>query len=144
MPKFSANSLNKLTHAFKSDVQLLQCTIATASPVGVVTRSISVWTFSNAFSSTIIAKTEVPADTFPVLTATLFVATIPVPASPSGGHTGIPPFRFPLGSRSFAPSSVSTPACSPADNTFGRISVIFHEYPNGAIISSNVASIPAS
>ncbi len=36
------------------------------------------------------AKIEVPADTFPVRTATLFVATIPVPASPSGGHIGIP------------------------------------------------------
>ena len=30
------------------------------------------------------------SDTFPVRTATLFVATIPVPASPSGGHIGIP------------------------------------------------------
>ena len=29
------------THAFRSDVQLLQCTIATRSPAGVVTRSIS-------------------------------------------------------------------------------------------------------
>ena len=36
-----------------------------------------------------IANTLVPADTFPVRTATLFVATIPVPASPSGGHIGI-------------------------------------------------------
>ena len=33
------------------------------------------------------AKTEVPADTFPVLTRTLFVAAIPVPASPSGGQS---------------------------------------------------------
>ena len=40
--------------------------------------------------------------------------------------TGMPAFRFPLGSSSFAPSSVRTPACSPADNTFGRISVSFH------------------
>ena len=32
----------------------------------------------------------VPADTLPVLTSTLLVATIPVPASPSGGHIGAP------------------------------------------------------
>jgi hypothetical protein len=33
---------------------------------------------------------RVPALTFPVRGATEFVATMPVPASPSGGHIGIP------------------------------------------------------
>ena len=37
MPKLFANSSNRLTHAFRSDVQLLQCAMATASPDGVVT-----------------------------------------------------------------------------------------------------------
>ena len=36
---------------------------------------------------------DVPADTFPVRCFTALVATIPVPASPSGGHTGIPAFK---------------------------------------------------
>ena len=39
-------------------------------------------------------NTEVPADTFPVRTATLFVAAIPVPASPSGGQTGMPALQL--------------------------------------------------
>ena len=50
------------------------------------TRSISSWTFFKFSSRTTMANTEVPADTFPVRTATLLVAVIPVPASPSGGQ----------------------------------------------------------
>lgn len=42
------------------------------------------------FANTIIAKTLVPADTFPVRLRVLLVATIPVPASPSGGHNLLP------------------------------------------------------
>ena len=83
-------SPKRSTHAFISDVQLLQCTIATASPTGVVTISICLYAFLSLFSRTIIANTDVPAETLPVLTAILFVATIPVPASPSGGHIGVP------------------------------------------------------
>ena len=37
---------------------------------------------------------EVPADTFPVRCLTALVATMPVPASPSGGQTGIPAFKW--------------------------------------------------
>ena len=40
-------------------------------------------------SSTTIANTEVPAETLPERGRTAFVATIPVPASPSGGQSGI-------------------------------------------------------
>ena len=138
MPKLSANSLNKLTHALRSEVQLLQCTMATRFPVGVVTKSISSYTFFNSFSNTIIAKTEVPAETFPVRTATLLVAAIPVPASPSGGQSGIPASRLPVGSKSLAPSSVSTPAFSPATRTFGNISRNLKEYPFFAISSSKI------
>ena len=87
------------------------------------------------------ANTEVPADTLPVRTETLFVATIPVPASPSGGQSGIPPLRFPETSRSFAPSSVSTPALSPAVSTPGIISSSFHEKPLSAIALLNLATI---
>ena len=88
----------------------MECAMATGSPAGVVTISISLYGLESAFSRTIMANTEVPAETFPVRWRTLFVATIPVPASPSGGHIGIPAFSFPLTSRSFAPSSVRTPA----------------------------------
>ena len=56
------------------------------------------------------AKVLVPADTLPVRGATEFVAVMPVPASPSGGHNGIPASRFPLSSRKAAPSSVRIPA----------------------------------
>ena len=44
-------------------------------------------------SNTIIENDEVPADTLPVRCFTALVATMPVPASPSGGHTGMPAFR---------------------------------------------------
>ena len=66
------------------------------------------------------AKIEVPAETLPVLTATELVATIPVPASPSGGQIGQPDSRVPETSRSFAPSSVREPASSPAHKTLGN------------------------
>ena len=42
---------------------------------------------------------EVPALTLPVLARTLFVAAMPVPASPSGGQSGQPGSRSPSGSR---------------------------------------------
>ena len=44
----------------------------------------------------------------------LFVAVMPVPASPSGGHSGMPARSRPDGSSSAAPASVSVPAGSPA------------------------------
>ena len=50
------------------------------------------------------AKMLVPALTLPVRGATELVATIPVPASPSGGHIGAPGRRAPVGSSSRAPS----------------------------------------
>ena len=68
------------------------------------------------------ANTDVPAETLPVRRFTLFVATMPVPASPSGGHMGTPAASFPVGSKRRAPSSVSAPASSPATSTFGKIS----------------------
>ena len=77
------------TQAFKSDVQLLQCTIATGSArrrgdhvdfLGALR--------AGGFSSTTMEKMDVPAETLPVRSATLFVAAMPVPASPSGGHNG--------------------------------------------------------
>ncbi len=115
IPAVSKNSRNNLTQALISEEQLFACTIPTKSPEGVVTKSISGYTLCSSFSKTIIANTEVPADTFPVRLVTLFVATIPVPASPSGGHKGIPGCRFPVGSRSCAPSFVRYPASSPAN-----------------------------
>ena len=124
-PKLSTHSPRRFTQAFRSEVQLLQCTMATGIPSGVVTMSISSCTFSIAFSSTTMAKIEVPAETLPVRTATLLVATMPVPASPSGGHMGAPGCKVPVGSSNFAPSAVRTPAGSPATSTFGRMSRIF-------------------
>lgn len=67
------------------------------------------------------AKSDVPAETLPVLTRTELVAAMPVPASPSGGQNGMPGCKSPLGSSSFAPSSVSTPASAPAGSTCGRM-----------------------
>ena len=99
---------------------MLQWTMATGWPVGVVTRSISEWTFWRGFSSTAMAKMEVPADTLPVRGATLLVAAMPVPASPSGGQRGMPGSSAPVGSSSRAPSGVRVPAGSPAISTRGR------------------------
>ena len=117
--------------------------MATGLPVGVVTISISLYTLDNSFSSTTIANTEVPADTLPVRFAILFVAVIPVPASPSGGHTGTPASNVPVVSSSFAPSSVKTPAASPALNTSGKISSNFQLYPFSATFSLNFSTIVA-
>ena len=111
---------------------MLQCTIATALPVGVVTMSTSGYQPFSGRSRTAIAKTDVPAETLPVRAATLFVATMPVPASPSGGASGIPAFSAPVGSRMRAPSSVSAPASAPAGRTSGSRSSSFHGRPRGA------------
>ena len=143
MPRSSWYSLNKLTHALRSEVQLLQCTMATRLPSGVVTMSIISYGFDSSFSNTIIENEEVPADTFPVRCLTALVATIPVPASPSGGQTGIPAFKWPDASSFLLPSGVRTPAFSPADNTLGRISSSFQLYSFGAISLSNLAPISA-
>ena len=68
------------------------------------------------------AKAEVPAETFPLRLAILLVATIPVPASPSGGQNGMPACNLPVESSSFAPCAVKFPAASPATSTLGSIS----------------------
>ena len=65
------------------------------------------------------AKMEVPALTLPVRGATLLVAAIPVPASPSGGQKRIPGCKTPVGSSSRAPASVREPASCPAQSTVG-------------------------
>ena len=82
------------------------------------------------------ANTEVPAETFPVRFLTAFVATIPVPASPSGGQNGIPLFSLPEGSKSFAPASVSLPALSPATKIRGMISsAFFGSFPATSLLN---------
>ena len=77
-PAASANSPNSFTQAFRSEVQLLQWTMATCAPEGVVMVSSSARTLDSAFSSTIMANIEVPADTLPVRWRTELVATMPV------------------------------------------------------------------
>ena len=67
-------------------------------------------------------KTEVPHEMLPVRCAIAFVAIMPVPASPSGGHSAIPGWRAPVGSMSAAPSGVSVPASWPALSTVGSTS----------------------
>ena len=67
-------------------------------------------------------KTEVPHEILPVRCAIAFVAIMPVPASPSGGHIAIPGWSAPVGSMSAAPSGVSAPAFSPARSTVGSTS----------------------
>ena len=79
---------------------------------------------ARSFSKTTMLNTDVPALMFPVFALTLFVAAIPVPASPSGGQKGIPASRSPLGSRNLAPASVRFPAASPAIKTLGKTSLI--------------------
>ena len=142
-PSSPAYSRNSFTQAFSSDVQLLQCTIATRFPSGVVTMSIISLGLDSSFSRTIIEKEDVPAETLPVRGRTAFVATMPVPASPSGGQSGMPAFRWPETSRRFAPVSVRRPASSPAPSTFGRMSRSFQEYFFGAISSSNFSTMSA-
>ena len=122
---FSAASPSSATHAFRSEVQVLQCTIATGAPVGVATRSISGYTRLSGCSSTAIANTDVPALTLPVRGATELVAVMPVPASPSGGQSGMPALSVPVGSSRRAPASVSRPASWPATSTRGRMSFSF-------------------
>ena len=69
--------------------------MATGLPSGVTTMSIPSWTRDRLFSSTIIANTEVPAETLPERGRTALVATMPVPASPSGGQSGMPGCKLP-------------------------------------------------
>ena len=90
VPEAAANRPNSPAQAASSLAPLLQWTIATASPAGVVTRSISWWRLSSGRSSTTIAKMLVPALTLPVRGVTEQVATMPVPASPSGGQSTAP------------------------------------------------------
>ena len=129
------------TQASRSEVQVLQWTMATGSPAGVATRSISRCTWDRGFSSTTMAKMEVPADTFPVLGETLLVAAMPVPASPSGGQKGTPGRKAPVGSRSLAPSSVSSPAGSPASRTWGSTCSSFQGRRSRSSRPSNWESI---
>ena len=135
-PAFCANSRKRPTHALRSEVQLLQWTMATGRPAGVVTRSISGCTLLRPCSNTTMAKMLVPADTFPVRARTLLVAAMPVPASPSGGHRGMPLSRVPLGSKRAAPASVRLPASSPAVSTWGRMSASFQGRCSPAVSSS--------
>ena len=139
------------THALRSDVQLLQCTIATGAPSGVVTISIISDGSESSFSRTIIEKDDVPAETLPVRFLTAFVATIPVPASPSGGQSGVPGCNDPDVSRRAAPSGVRHPASAPAVRGSGSMSVMVHAYPyletrlsNCAIIVSLYVIFPES
>ena len=99
--------------------------MATGEPSGVVTISISLWSAVSGCFKTTIENMEVPADTLPVPCLTLFVAVMPVPASPSGGQSIHPGFRIPEGSRSRAPSLVRYPASSPATRISGRSCLIF-------------------
>ncbi len=117
-----AKRSNSPTQAASSLAPLLQCTIATGSPAGVVTTSSSSCTLASGRSSTTIAKMLVPALTLPVRGATEHVATMPVPASPSGGHSGMPGCSAPDGSSSARPPRVRRPASRPATSTSGSSS----------------------
>ena len=76
----------------------------------------------------------------PVLLRTLFVPTIPVPASPSGGAIKLPPSSLPLASSNLAPSSVKEPAFSPALKTVGKISLTFQSYPATFLMLLNLSN----
>ena len=87
---------------------------------------------------------RVPAETLPVRGAIELVATIPVPASPSGGQTGMPARSRPAGSSSAAPASVSSPAGEPATAIPGSRSARLSSTPASLASSSNRASMVAS
>ncbi len=140
----AANSAKTLAQVPSSLAPLLQWTIATRSPAGVVTMSSSSCTAVSGLSSTTIAKIDVPALMLPVRGATAFVATMPVPASPSGGQTGMPGCSVPVGSSRAAPSAVSVPASSPATSTLGKSAAASRPGRRAATISPNRASIGAS
>ncbi len=131
-------------HASISFEQLLQWTIATGAPSGVATMSISGYGLDSGRSSTAIRNTDVPADMFPVFGDTLFVAAMPVPASPSGGASSAPGSSSPLGSSIIAPPLDSLPASPPADTGSGSMSRIFHGSPLDAWRASNLSSISSS
>ena len=116
-------SANTSAHALRSEVQLLQWTITAISPAGVATTSVLRET-DGLRPETTVANTDVPADTFPVPTRTQFVATMPVPASPSGGQRGTPASRSPSSSNHAAPAAVSLPASLPAASGRGSMSVM--------------------
>jgi hypothetical protein len=86
----------------------------------------------------------VPALTFPVRGATELVATMPVPASPSGGHIATPALSRPVGSSSFAPAAVSWPHTSPACRIGGSRSASLTSNPASLASWSNWSSIRAS
>ena len=128
VPKAAANWPNRPTHALRSEVKLLAWLMPARSPAGVVTRSTSGCRALSLCSRTTIAKMEVPAETLPVRTRTELVATMPVPASPSGGARTMPGCRVPVGSSSLAPSAVSVPAGVPATSGSGSRSERFHGF----------------
>ena len=90
------------------------------------------------------AKMLVPALTLPVRGATEFVATIPVPASPSGGHMVAPGLSAPVGSSRCAPSGLNSPAGCPATRTGGSSSTSCVGSALSAVSRSNAASIAES
>ena len=90
------------------------------------------------------AKMLVPALTLPVRGATELVATMPVPASPSGGHSGTPGRSGPDGSSSRAPASVSCRPARPAVRIVGQQVRQPHGRPRSATRSSKVVIMAAS
>ena len=143
-PPSSITSRKSEVQALISEVKLFACTIATVFPLGVATISIDSLGFESGFSSTTIANALVPAETLPVFTLTAFVATIPVPASPSGGHILAPDFKVPVGSSKRAPASVSVPASSPAISGAGSKSSSFLSTPCDLRSELNISSLPLS
>ena len=71
-------------------------------------------------SSTTIAKALVPAETLPVRGAMAWVATMPVPASPSGGAAIAPGRRAPEGSSRAAPVGGQGAGVLPGDQHLGQ------------------------
>ncbi len=66
------------------------------------------------------AKTEVPAETLPVRSATLLVATMPVPASPSGGQSGMPACSSPAGVEQLCAFFGQNAGGIPGEQDFGQ------------------------
>src|SRR5699024_1052163 len=105
---------------------------------GIRDRNVTgVQTCALPISNTSIANALVPADILPFFFSTLLVATIPVPASPSGGQSGTPGSKLFVGSNNLAPCSVKQPAFVPAVRTFGKTDSISHSNCLSLISSSN-------
>ena len=87
---FIVQSTDVLCLSVKDEIGSLQKGLACLAKEQINIQYTYAFGLKAAGKALIIAKTDVPAETLPVFGVTLFVAAIPVCASPSGGQNGTP------------------------------------------------------